>query len=551
MKLKETFFEILPLLILINIFALIYYWLKPDVKFLFYYIPLINILNLIVIFISVLLNIKKIKNQFARLKKTSWILIILIFMIGLFLRAFVVPNTHRLLFDEDIYLNIAQNIVHDGKAVLCNYGTPKHCFEGVLNKQPNGLPVMLSVIYFIFGVSENNASYFMILASSFSILLIFCVVYVWFKNETAALVSALLLALNPISLLFAPTISAESLFVFFSLITIFSLKLILENRNFPSLTFFISSLAFTIQIRPEAPLLVIPLLVFFVKEKIDKKILIGAILFFVLMSPYVFHSKQFINESWGNQEGYKFNNKYALNNLKVNGGFFFDNERFPVLYTLLAFFGMAYMIRKQEFLKLSSMLLWFLSFFIIYLFFYAGSFKYGIDVRFSQTLFIPLFILGGIGAYYIIENFLNKVLKKFYVSFLIIILIIIISFLPFIKFVSAIGEEAWDARTDHDFSVNATKELGENCIIFTHVPSMFLINGNHALQTSYYSNPKILNNIFINYDCVLFHDGYWCVNYKLFKDTVCKSLKQNFNLKVYKNISVRDKTYTLYNMTKK
>ncbi len=548
--LNDKFFEALPLLILINTFALIFYWTKLSVNVLFYLIPLVIIVNLIVILFSFAFSAAYFKENLKKIKKRTWIILILIFIGGFSLRAFVVPSTHRLLFDEDIYLNIAQNIANEGKSILCNYGTPHKCFQGILNKQPNGLSVIISPVFFVFGAGEQIASFFMILLSSFSIVLIFISVYLWFRNEKGALFAALIMSLNPISLLFAPTISAESAFVFFSLVTLMSLRVFLDKRDIPSIVFFVSSLAFPMQMRPEAPLLAAPFVLFFIKEKIDRKIILGSLLFLVFISPYVFHSKHFLNESWGNPEGYKFSSKYINNNLKVNGSFFFDNQRFPIAYTFLAFLGIVYLYRSRKIMELSSMLIWFLLFFIIYLLFYAGSFNYGIDVRFSQMLFVPVFILGGMGAYFI-PSLMVRFVRKKYISGAIVGTIITLSFIPYIGFVSAIGEEAWDARTDHDFSINATKELGANCVIFTHVPSMFLVNGNNALQTSYYSNPEIVNNIFINYDCVLFHEGYWCVNYKPFRDTVCKSLKQNFSLKVYKSMSVRDKTYILYNMTKK
>ena len=43
-------------------------------------------------------------------------------------------------------------------------------------------------------------------------------------------------------------------------------------------------------------------------------------------------------------------------------------------------------------------LLWFLMFWGIFLFFYAGSYKYGADVRFALVSFMPLAVLAGLGA---------------------------------------------------------------------------------------------------------------------------------------------------------
>ncbi len=44
------------------------------------------------------------------------------------------------------------------------------------------------------------------------------------------------------------------------------------------------------------------------------------------------------------------------------------------------------------------MQLWFVLFWGIFLFFYAGSYRYGADVRFALLSFMPLAVLAGIGG---------------------------------------------------------------------------------------------------------------------------------------------------------
>ena len=550
MTIKEKFFNILPLLIIANLFALIFYKIKPSEDFLYRYIPLMMLINLALIIVGFFLSIKYLKAQFKSIRKFTWGVIILITVIAFYYRGFVAPMTHRLYFDEDIYLNIAQNIADDGMAELCNRGIPGRCTEGVLNKQPNALPVILSLLFRISGTDERIASLFMIGMSSLSVFLLFLSAYLFFRNEIIALFSALLLALNPISILWAPTITGESVFVFFSIITLMGLGAYQEQRNTPTLIFFLSALAFSVQTRPEAALLAVPFLIFLLTEKVKKMHIYCAIIFLVLISPYVFQINHFKNESWGAPEGNKFGTKYILNNLNVNGSFFFANNRFPVLFTIMALFGIGYSIYKTEYLRLASMILWFTLFFGIYLMFYAGSFDYGVDVRFSQTLILPMFILGGVGGFFLSE-LASRIIKWKSISVAIIFLLILFSFLPFTEYVSAVTQEAWDARADHDFSMNSTKSLGSNCTIFTHVPSMFLVNGNNALQTWYHSNPRVIDDIFINSDCILFHEGYWCVNYIPYRDTVCKELKETFNLEVFNRINVKDKVYTIYRMRRK
>ena len=184
----------------------------------------------------------------------------------------------------------------------------------------------------------------------------------------------------------------------------------------------------------------------------------------------------------------------------------------------------------------------------MYLLFYAGSFNYGVDVRFSLNLYIPLAILGGCGAFLVSKN-LDRIFRKKYMSVAIVSLIMIIAFMPFYSFVSEIGEKAWDARMGHDFVIEEMRELDDNCWIFTHVPSVVLINGKNSLQAWYAQNSKVRDGVMKN-DCILFYEEYWC-NAEPYKSGACKYLHDNFDLKLYTNTSERDKDFTLYWMKEK
>ncbi len=40
----------------------------------------------------------------------------------------IVKPTQQLFFDDVIYQGMAQQLIHTGQAVMCNYGTPVACF---------------------------------------------------------------------------------------------------------------------------------------------------------------------------------------------------------------------------------------------------------------------------------------------------------------------------------------------------------------------------------------------------------------------------------------
>ena len=110
---------------------------------------------------------------------------------------------------------------------------------------------------------------------------------------------------------------------------------------------------------------------------------------FALIIPHIWHFFTMSGQSWG-APGAKFSTSFFANNLTVNGFYFLNNKAFPILFTLLALVGLAaWKIRPGRGGEkigpggVSLMLLWFLLFWGIFLFFYAGSYKYSADVRFA------------------------------------------------------------------------------------------------------------------------------------------------------------------------
>jgi len=553
MNIKEKLTVLIPLALAAIFFSIVTLYIDSSFSSqknvlqenLMWITPIFFGITLALVLISFFWSLKNIKPLFKNVDKKIWIVLLVIFILGLYLRVFVAPHTHRLYYDEDIYLNIAQNIVKEGRAILCNYGTQEKCFEGIYNKQPNGYSFLMSV-FFIFGTSETLAHYATAVISSLIIPLIFLVAYLLFDNQKIAVLSALFFCLIPISIVWAPTTSSESVSVFFMALAFLALLSYLKNKKIPLLLFFFSTLAYSIQIRPEGFLFLPIVLLAFVLDKDffaglrKKEFLVIFILFCALLVPHALHTLSVKSEGWG-ASGNKLGTEYVENNLSVNGMFFFENTRFPLVFSALAILGL-YPFRK-EWRKKTVLVAWFLAFFILYLLFYAGSFNYGVDVRFSMNLYIPLAILGGCGAF-LISRGLDKFLKKGYVSLVIASFVLILAFVPFYHFVGEVGEEAWDARVPHDFVVEEMKKMDDDCWIFTHVPSVILVNGKNSLQAWYAQNSKVREEIMKN-DCVIFYEEYWC-NAEPYKSSACKYFHDKFEMEVYANKVERDKDFTIY-----
>ena len=551
MNIKEKLLAVIPVALVVIFFSIITLYTYESYEKtviqnnLMWIGPVFFAATLGLIVFSGLWSFKDIKKLF-KFDRKVWVLLLLIFLFGAYLRIFVAPHTHRLYYDEDIYLNIGQNIAKEGRAILCNYGSQEKCFEGIYNKQPNGYPFLMSIL-FLFGGGENEAHYVTAILSSFIVPLIFLIAYLLFNNWKTGIFSALFFSLIPVSIRWAPTTSAGSVSILFMALAFFAFLSYFKTKKFPILLFSISSLAYAVQIRPEGFLflLVMVLAFFLLNRKLledmkSKKFLLVIILFSVLLLPHALHILTVKSESWG-ASGNKLGLEYVENNLKVNGMFFFENTRFPLFFSILSVLGLYPFLKEWR--KKAVLVVWFLSFFILYLLFYAGSFNYGVDVRFSLNLYIPLAILGGCGAMLIYKG-LGKFIKRNYISFGLASLMMTLAFVPFYGFVGEIGEKAWDARLAHDFVVEKMKDMDDDCWIFTHVPSVILVNGKNSLQAWYAQNPNIRNKILEN-DCVLFYEEYWC-NAEPYKSGPCKYFFDSFDMKVYATVSERNKNFTLY-----
>ena len=70
------------------------------------------------------------------------------------------------------------------------------------------------------------------------------------------------------------------------------------------------------------------------------------------------------------------------------------NIRYPALFTACALIGL---FAGGRYLKKLPVLVWFVLTWGIFLFFYAGSYNYGADVRYSVVSTAPLAVLEGAG----------------------------------------------------------------------------------------------------------------------------------------------------------
>ena len=471
--------------------------------------PVFLAVNLVLIIAFFALSFKKICAQFKKISRRTWILLGIIFFAGLLLRAAVAPVTHRLYFDEDIYLDIGKQIAQDGRGCLCNYGTAKECYSCELMKWPNGYTFMLAAAYLLFGVSEATAFNFVIALSSISVVMIFFAAYLLSKKEVIGLFAALFLALTPLLIMWSTTVATEPVFVFFSIATMVMFLLSKEDKKIFLLSMLL--LALTVQIKTEGIILLpIAAVLFLLEKNKNAKSIVPWFVFFLMITPYLIHIYHASKvDTWGSS-GEKFGLSYMAKNVPENLVFWIAGHptiEHPLLYTIFAVVGLI-MFRERKVIFLT---VWFAAIFLLYSSFYAGSVRYGVDVRYALLQYPPFLILAAYGVYNITQ--MKKVKRFELLAGLVLAAITIATFfiyLPSITTPSHKIQEAIQARVYHDFVVETIPSLNKSCYVLSHDPSIYLVAGQPSLQSWMGTDKNTMDSLWEKTDCIIFDKDFWC-----------------------------------------
>ena len=561
-----------------------------------------------------------------------WLLLIVI--TGSLLVTQVAPQIHRIYYDEDIYANMAQNIAYTGQVGMANYGTFEYgeYFVNWLlyNKDPAGWPFLISLVFQLFGTDETFAFYLNNLLFAGGILIVFFIARMLAGGSPfPALLAALVYALIPHNLIWANTIAAENAATVFGGLAVLCALAWLRTREARRLFLLATVLPFACAMRPESALIALWTLAaaglnlfsgvrrpaaaspdpaqrsgaLFRHPLATRCFWAIGLIAFALILPLVWHFYAMSGQSWG-AEGAKFATSFFTKNLTVNGLYFLNNREFPLLFTLLALVGLAAgMARTGRDGRRAVLLMlpWFLLFWGIFLFFYAGSYKYGADVRFSLVCFMPLAVMAGIGGEALrgwLEGLFPfdgeradmaasgdlgavapaqavlahpgeraggkgegapaggwpgfRAANRLPVAAL-LVLLLLISWLKFVPLIRTEGQEAWGARYDHQNAREFIRKIPNRAIVLTHIPTMFLLWGQNAIQSyTGINNPEIIRDLMARYNGhVYFHKSYWCNTVNDTNRSVCEGIGQRYDLEPVAVAREQSHEYGLYRMTPK
>ena len=513
--------------------------------------PLFLGITFAVLVLLLIFGFKDILLPFKSLKKENWLLVGLVLVFAFVLSFFVSPKTHRIFYDENIYMHIGQSIAQVNKAQMVNFGEIRYgeliVNQGEYNKQPNGYPFFLSLFYRIFGHGENLSFFINNLVFVLSTFVVFLLGYLFFLSFKTGLYAAFIFAGIPQNILWHNTTTVEPSNTLFLALTVLLFLIYLSSKK-PHL-FYLSlvSACFAAQFRMES-VLIFPLLLIFLLFK-DPQALKNRNLYYViplvlfLLLPHIVHIINFQGHPWGaDQAKYSLSN-FALN-VKANGLFFLNNKDFPVLLTAFLLIGF---LCRGAFREKVQILIWFLFFWGVFLFFYAGSYYYGADMRFVLMTFPALSLLAASG-FDRMDTFVKNKTRKDYPLALVLILAAFLSFAPKAR---TIGQEAWASRADHKYARIMLEFIPEDGIVFTHNPNMFLFWGKSSAQASLLADyDEIgLNNLNNNFrGGVYFHFNFWCNVSDPLQVSFCQNILDKFPHQEILRFEERDYTYILYRL---
>ena len=547
------------------------------------YSPLFLEIIFLLIVIAIGLNSRHFVSLWKTIPKKVLATVGVIMIIGAVLVVFVAPRVHRIYYDEDIYENIGQNIAYlkgskaysgggllenmgsvwknfIGRAGMCNEGKNEYgeynCFRLEYNKEPNGWAYILSLTFRLFGVSELAAFLTANLLFVLSIAVVFCIGYLLFKNYRPALYAALLFAFTPEALRWSNTTAVEPSAAFFAAAAVCAVLFFLNYRTTAALFLAVVVTAFGAQFRPESLMIVAVVglaILFFAPDELKKgRFYLCLAVFFILIIPHIVHLYAVKDSGWG-ASGPKFSTQFFQGNFVSNFLHYFKNQQYPLLATIFFFLGI---VLKNDGENIKDSLypwkakaviaVWFLLFWGIFIYFYAGSYTYGADVRFALVSYIPIALMAGYGAA-AVHGYLAKHIKAISPAY-VVAGIIIISFLSFVPYVRTVGQEAWAARADHEYAKEMAKALPPDSIILTHNPNMFLVWGKNAGQASLATEqPQYFKNFSRRYPGgIYFHYNFWCNVSDPLQQSFCKNIVERFKSTPIMTFKERDYTYVLY-----
>jgi 4-amino-4-deoxy-L-arabinose transferase-like glycosyltransferase len=363
-------------------------------------------------------------------------------------------------------------------------------------------------------------------------------------------------ALTPQSLLWSATVAVEPGAAGFAALALATFFLFCRRPCFRLAVLAASALALACQFRPESVLILVvaAVFVFLVEPSLlrRRELWTAALVTLALLVPHLIHTWAVRHEGWGAGEGGKFSWSVVRGNAETNFGYYVGAEDFPWLFTAFALVGLFFPgnpgRRRQSF----TLLVWFALLFGIFIPFYAGSYRYGADVRFSLVSAAPLAALAGAGLAAATAR-LRAIQPNARVLALAPYALVLYAFSAYLPLARSIGRESWASRADHEVALRVAGEVPEDSIVLTHNPGMLQVMGRSAAQTSLATyQPERVDDFFRRFSGgVYFHYSFWCNVPDPVQNEFCANVLKTYGTRVVFEESAGFYRYVLYRLLPK
>jgi len=491
-----------------------------------------------------------------RVKRSTLSAAIILGVVGWLLSSTVPPRTSRIYYDEQIYQDVGRNLSDLHRAQMCNNGIVEYgrlqCWQGEYNKEPYGYPYLLSVVYRVAGVSDTAAYRFNNAVAGLAVLCTVILADLLFQDIWIAGLSGLVLALYPMQIMWSNTAAAEPSAALFAAASALAAVHFARVRTTSALAWTVALSAFAMTVRPECVLVVpvvgLAILLFAPAEFRQRRLWLAGMAGLAIGSVTLLHMIAVRHDGWG-ATGRSMAWQFASANLPTNFWFYFRDERFPALCGIAAVIGLVANGRLRERVFL---LAYFLAFWTVFVFFYAGSYNYGADVRYSLMSYVPLAVLGGVGLRrvggHVSARWPGRLSdRSVYAA---IAAAVVVQFLWYLPLVRATGEEAWGARADMVYARAFARRLPRNSLVLTHNPTMFHIWDVNAAQLSMVrTDPDHIEQLFARYaGGIYLHWNFWCNVGDRVQVAFCRSALDIFPHELVESSRERDYEYAFYRL---
>jgi len=462
------------------------------------------------------------------------------------------PRTNRIFYDEQIYQNVARNLADAKRAQLCNDGAVREgrlrCAAAEYNKQPYAFPHLLSLAYRAFGVRDAIPFAVNAAAMGMTVALLYLLVLVLFADRVAAFCAAIFVAVLPEQLVWSASGAAEPAASLACIAALLAAACFVRSRSNTALAGVAIATAYAVQFRPES-LLIVPVVGLLLVQRAPDdvatpRMLWAGLLFLALTALHFGHVVAVRNEGWGTSQE-RLALSYAVQNLHVNGWFFVRDARFPAVLTLLALVGCG--VRRVPPGRI-TVAVYFLLFFVVTLFFYAGSYDYGADVRYSLMTNPPVAIFAGLGAAWLLRHVERRPLR---IAVCVVLAAAAVAryVVVSVPVVRGIADSAWAARADVDFAKSFVPRLPKDAYVLSHNPGMFQVWGVNAGQMSLATNPRFLDDLAVRFGGgVYLHWNYWCNTQDPVHRALCAKVRDLRPVALAGDFRADDQHFAFYRM---